>query len=154
LSKEILTATPKTSKEEPFKFSSVLLNADKPTSDGRFYPKVVIINILKRCTEKPELIIQEMNPVERGVKKIPLAEPWSERIMAHVTGAEMEGVNLVIHAECRNNRYGRMLRGIILSTGIENVEFFPVGYGTVTDKNVINPDYKLNYIAMEPKKAK
>ena len=147
-----MTPTTK-SKEEKYTFSSVLLNADKQTVDGRFYPKDVIIKILKRCIEKPALIVQEMNPVEREAKKIPLAEPWDEKIMATVTGAEMQGVDLVFHAECKNNRYGKILKGIILSIGLENIEFFPIGYGTVTDKNVIKPDYKLNYIAVEPKKT-
>ena len=142
------------SKTEKFKFSGVLLVADKPTADGRFYPKAVIENILGRCVMKPALIVQEMNPVERQTKNISLAEPWDEKIMAIVLGAEMQGVNLVFHAECTNNRDGRKLKGIIQGIGMENIEFLPVGYGTVTDKNVINVDYKLNYIAVEPKKVK
>ena len=55
-------------------------------------------------------------------------------------------------AECRNNAEGRKLEGIIEGIGIENVEFFPVGYGTVDAGNVINPDYVLNYVSIEPKK--
>lgn len=134
------------------KFSAVLFTADKPTADGRIYPMAVLQKTLERFTKKPIIIVQEMNPVERKVKKVPLAEPWSKKVMANVLKGEIVDNDLIFYAECRANRDGRKLAGIIKSIGLENVHFFPVGYGVVDDKNVIDPTYQLNYISVEPKK--
>lgn len=140
-------------KAERVTFSVVLMVAGMPTiPNGEIYTMQIMQMIVERCTLKPSLIIQEMNPVERKAKKIPLAEPWDKKIMADIVSAQIVGNKLVIACECRNNRDGRKLAGLIETVGIESLEFFPVGYGVQGANGVIAPDYKLNYVAVEPKK--
>lgn len=144
--------TTKKPKEEKFEFSTVLMVAGMPTvPNGEIYTIDVMRRILERITLKPKLIIQEMNQVERKLKKIHLAEPWNKKIMADIIHGEIIDNKLVIHCLTRLNRDGRKLAGIIKENGIETIEFFPVGYGTLDEYGKINPDYRLNYVAMEPK---
>lgn len=139
-------------KEEKFKFSTVLMVAGMPTvPNGEIYTPQIMSKILERITLKPQLIVQEMNPVERKAKGVSLAEPWSKKIMANIVAGEIVGNKLVIHCETRLNRDGRKLAGLIQNNGIETVEFFPVGYGIQGADGVISPDYRLNYVAVEPK---
>jgi len=143
--------TEKKTKSKPC-YTTTLLIADMPTERGRIYPQEVLERILERFTVKPEIIIQEMNLVERELKKIPVAEPWDKKIMATVKNAEIVDGRLQITFECRLNRDGKKLSGVIDSMGIEAVEFIPVGYGTADEQGIINLDYRLNYIAVELKK--
>ncbi len=139
-------------KAERFKFSAVLMVAGMPTvPNGEIYSMQIMNRIVERCTLKPSLIVQEMNPVERKAKNIPLAEPWDKKIMADIVSAQIMGTRLVINCECRNNRDGKKLQGLLQTVGIDALEFFPVGYGIQGADGVINPDYKLNYVAIEPK---
>jgi len=105
----------------------------------------------EQMSKSPQIIIQEMNEVERKVKKVPIQLPWMKQIMADGLKAEIIEGNLIVHALCRQNREGRKLEGIVKSIGMENLTFFPVGYGEVDKNNVIKPNYQLNYIAVEPK---
>ena len=148
-----MTSSKKTKKEK-YTFSFVLFSANKPTINGRIYTPELLHQMCKLFT-KEKIIIQEMNEVERKVKKISVAEPWMKQVMADVVRGEFIEGELVVHALCRNNREGRKLEGIIKNIGMENLTFFPIGYGDVDDNNVIKPNYHLNYIAIEPKnKAK
>jgi hypothetical protein len=146
--------TEKKKKEEKFKFSTTLMLAGQPTvPNGEIYTHELIRRLVERFTVKPYIIVQEMNPVEREAKKIPLAEPWSKKVMANVVSGELVDGKLIIHCETRLNRDGRKLAGIIQENGIESVEFFPVGYGVPGPNGVIAPNYQLNYVAVEPKKV-
>ena len=135
---------------------TILLFGDVATKDGRIYPLDLCKFLAERMSKAPELIIQEFSPQERKLKKIPLAEPWKEKSMATVIGGEMEENALVVYFRCKGNRDGKKLEGMINQEGIENLQFIPVGYGLTDDKNVIQPGYQLNYIAVEalPKKPK
>jgi len=137
--------------EGKLKFSAILFIADQPTINGHIYNKEIIGKLLERLNKRPYLIVQEMDEVERKAKKIPLAVPWDKKIMANVTGGEIRENFLIFHAQCRPNKNGRKLEGVIKNIGLENLEFFPVGYGTANENKVINQNYTLNYIAFEPK---
>src|SRR5210317_610414 len=97
--------TEKTTKPKPT-FTTVLMVADTPTEKGRIYPIELLHRLLERFTVKPEIIVQEMNPVERELKKIPIAEPWDKKIMATVKSAEIIDNQLMITFVCRLNRDG------------------------------------------------
>jgi len=127
------------------------LTAGEPTQSGNIYPEEVLLKMAIRFTQKPPIYIQEMNEVERKAKKIPMADVWEEKIMGMVTKGEIKNKDLIFHATCLSNKHGRKLQEIIKSVGIENLDFLPVGYGTVGDKKIINSNYKLNFVAVEPK---
>lgn len=143
---------PAAPKKERFLFSVNLLTANEPTADGRIYPPEVLNKVLERFSKAPTIIVQEMNEVERMVKKIPVQLPWMQQAMADVVKGEIVDGDLVIHALCRHSREGSKLEGIIKGIGMENLRFFPVGYGEIDANKVIKPGYQLNYIAVEPKK--
>ena len=130
---------------------TILLVGDTPTKDGRIYPLDLCKFLAERLGKAPGIIVQEMSPQERKLKKISLAEPWMEKVMADVIGGEMEEKSLAIWFRCRTNREGKKLEGMIRQEGIDKLQYIPVGYGLVDDKNVIQPGYQLNYIAIEAK---
>lgn len=132
-------------------FTACLLVADKPTSDGRVYPLALVQSICDRLNTQPPIIVQEMNPVERKLKNISMAEPWDKKVMAIVMSAQIIKNVLCFTAECKTGRDGKMLAGMVEKIGLENIEFFPVGYGTTNSSNIVDY-YKINYIAVELKK--
>lgn len=136
--------------EEKVKFSAILLFADMPTQEGNIYTSSLCTKLAARLCQTPRIIIQEFNPVERRLKKVLLEEPWSKKIMADVIDAELIDNKLVFSAECRVNRDGKKLAGMIQSLGINSLEFVPVGYGVADASGMIGMDYRLNYIAVEP----
>lgn len=146
-----MATTKKVTKKERFTFSVNLLSSNKPTVDGHIYTLEILERMREQISKSPQIIIQEMNEVERKVKKVPIQLPWMKQIMADGLKAEIIEGNLIVHALCRQNREGRKLEGIVKSIGMENLTFFPVGYGEVDKNNVIKPNYQLNYIAVEPK---
>jgi len=146
-----MATTKKVTKKERFTFSVNLLSSNKPTVDGHIYTLEILERMREQMSKSPQIIIQEMNEVERKVKKVPIQLPWMKQIMADGLKAEIIEGNLIVHALCRQNREGRKLEGIVKSIGMENLVFFPVGYGEVDANNVIKPNYQLNYIAVEPK---
>ena len=143
-----------TPKSDKVIFSIALLVADVPTSNGNIYSKALCQKLIERFTFKPHIIIQELNPVERQLKGISLAEPWDKKTMAVVKTASMVGDNLVITAECRMTRDGKKLAGMLRTLGVNAIEFMPVGYGMPDNFNRIGLDYRLNYIAVTPKDKK
>jgi hypothetical protein len=145
-------STQKKVKKERYEFSFILFSSNAPTINGHIYTPELLHNLCERFTKKPKIIIQEMNEVERKVKKIPVELPWTKQIMADVIKGEMVEGELVVYALCRANREGRKLEGILKNIGMENLTFFPIGYGETDDNKVIKPNYQLNYIAVEPKK--
>jgi hypothetical protein len=126
-----------------------LFVADIPTEDGRIYTAELCHWVAERLTKKPPIIIQEISAVERKLKDIPVAEPWSARVMADVIGGEMEDNALKIYFRCRNNKYGRKLETVIRQIGLTGIEFTPVGYGESDNTGAIKPGYQLNYISVE-----
>lgn len=138
-------------KKEKFHFKAILMVADAPTQDGRIYPRELCEKIVSRLNERPYIIIQELNLVERKLKQIRADVVWDKKIMASVKSAQMVGNNLVFEAECRLSRDGKKLSGMVQSLGLAEIEFVPVGYGVPDDMGIIGVDYQLIYIAVEPK---
>ena len=132
-------------------FTAPLIIADRMTTKGNVYPRELCQKLIERFTLKPHIEIQELNPVERQLKGIPLAEPWPKKTMAVIKSAHMYGDMLIISAECRLTRDGKKLAGMVKSLGIDALEFMPVGYGIPDNMNRIGLDYRLNYVAVEPK---
>lgn len=138
-------------KEDTFVFTVPLMVAGMPTVDGNIYPIQVLNNLVERFSLKPAIIIQEMNPVERKLKKIPLSEPWEKKAMGYITKGMVINSTLMIQCECKSSREGKILSGLIKNFGVNGIEVFPVGYGICGKDGIISPDYKLSYVAVEPK---
>jgi len=137
-------------KKEKFTFSSVLLIADKPTQDNRTYSRELCEKIVKRLNERPQIVIQELNLVERNLKKVRVDEVWKSKTMATIKSATLLDDKLVFEAECRLSRDGKKLSGMVQSLGLADLEFAPVGYGIPNEQGVIGIEYELIYIAVEP----
>jgi hypothetical protein len=137
-------------KKEKFHFKSLLLLADTPTQDGRVYTRELCDKIVARLNERPYIVIQELNLVERKLKDVRPDVVWKQKVMASIKSAQMIGNQLIFEAECRLSRDGKKLSGMVQSLGLEELEFVPVGYGIPDDKGVIGVDYELIYIAVEP----
>jgi len=130
---------------------AILMVGDSPTIDGRVYSLELCTWLADRMGRKPELIVQEICHVERRLKKISEAEPWMEKAMAVIIGAEMEGNSLVFYFRCKTSRDGKKLEGIIRQYGVESIEFYPVGYGEIDENGTVKPGYQLNYVAIDIK---
>jgi hypothetical protein len=142
-----MTNTPK---KEKFKFKAVLMVSDQPTEDKRVYSKALCEKVVARLNEKPYIVIQEMNLVERKLKEIRPDVVWKQKIMATIQSAQLIEGQVVFEAECRLSRDGKTLSGMVQSLGIQEIEFTPVGRGTLGANGVVNLDYELIYISVEP----
>ena len=139
-------------KEDKVTFITPLIIGGAPTIEGNIYPMHVLAKLVERFSLKPQIIIQEMNQVERKLKGLSLSEPWDAKAMGFITGARIVNTTLFIECECKNTREGKKLAGLVSSLGVEHLEFFPVGYGFKDASGMISPDYKLSYVAFEPKR--
>ena len=142
----------RTPKEDCFVFTFPLIVGGMPTIDGNVYSMQILSNLVERFILKPEIIVQEMNMVERKARNISLSEPWDKKIMGIVRKGFIANSTLFVECECKGGREGKKLAGLVQSLGVENVEFFPVGFGYTGEDGMISPDYKISYIAFEPKK--
>lgn len=128
---------------------STLMIGDMPTEEGRIYPMDLCVWLAERLGRAPQIIVEEVSPLERRLKKINEAEPWPEKAMGIVVGAEMNGAALDFYFRCKGTREGKRLDGMIKQFGIEAIKFIPVGYGETDETGRIKPGYQLNYIAVE-----
>ena len=139
-------------KEDKVTFITPLIIGGAPTIDGNIYPMHVLAQLVERLSLKPQIIIQEMNQVERKLKGISISEPWDAKAMGFITGGKIVSTTLYIECECKNTREGKKLAGLVSTIGVENLDFFPVGYGLKDESGMIAPNYKLSYVAFEPKR--
>ncbi len=137
-------------KKEKFKFNAVLLLVDTPTQDGRIYSRELGEKIVERLNERPHIIIQELNLVERKLKDVRADVVWKQKVMASIKSAEIIENRLVFEAECRLSRDGKKLSGMVQNLGLHEIEFVPVGYGVPDENGLIAMDYELIYVAVEP----
>ncbi len=96
-------------------------------------------------------IIQEFNPIERQIKKVPLNVVWEEKVMGHCIDAKNVDGKLVMTFKCESNKYGKQLMNICESYGLKNLKIFPVGEGVPVEqdgKKTVT-QYKLKYVAFE-----
>lgn len=124
-----------------------LFDTTRPTKDGRIYTPELIEKIRKGIEEKP-VGIEEVSPVERRAKHIPVCYPWPEHDMAVSTGSEVVDGKLFVDFAVKNNRFGKLLNTTIESG---DVEYIPVGIGDADKDNVVS-EYTLQYIAIAPKR--
>lgn len=123
-----------------------LLVAGQPTTSGLVFPPEVIEKLAADIRETP-VTIEEVSPVERRAKGIPVCYSWPEHAMAVSTGAAVEDGILKVDFDVKNNKYGSLL---MKSIDAGNVSYMPVGIGD-TDKDNVITSYKITYIAINVK---
>ena len=139
-----------------YQFPAEVIDCNRPTKDSstgelHWYSPETVDNVVKQVKEGTRFIIQELNPIERGIKKIPLSSVWEEQIMGHCIAAENVGGRLIMTFKCESNKHGKKLMNICESYGVKKLNIFPVGFGVLEDrdgKKVVNR-FKLIYVAFE-----
>ena len=121
-----------------------LLVADQPTRGGRVYPKELIDKLCADINSKP-VTIEEVSPLERRAKQIPVCYSWKEHAMAVSTGATVDDGKLSVEFDIKNNKFGSLLQKSIEAG---NVGYMPVGIGDTDDKGNVT-DYTISYIAID-----
>lgn len=134
-----------------YRFSAEVIDSTKPTKDGHWYTAETIDEIVEQVESGRTFIIEEFNPIEREIKKVPLSSVWKEQVMGHCIGAKNVGGRLVMEFKCDSNRHGKKLMNICENYGIKNLKIFPVGFGNLLEKDGRKTvvDYTLTYVAFE-----
>ena len=133
-----------------YTFTKDIIDSTKPTSDGRWYPDTIIDEIVKSVIDGKTYIIQEYSPLERELKKVRANEVWKETIMGTCISAEKKDGKLFMTFKCMSNKYGKRLKDLCESMGVNRLNAYPVGSGvlnSVSGKSVVS-DYNLIYIAI------
>jgi len=120
-----------------------LLIADQPTRNNRVYTKPLIEKLAADINTKP-ITIEEVSPLERKLKKVPVCYSWPEHAMATSTKAEVVDNRLMVSFDIKNNKYGTLLKKSIEA----GVGFMPVGIGD-EDENGVVTDYTVSYVAID-----
>jgi hypothetical protein len=139
-----------------YQFPAEVIDCNKPTrqSNGdevHWYSPDTVDKIVNQFKEGKRFIIQEFNPVERQLKRVPLAEVWEEQVMGHCIAAENVNGRLIMTFKCESNKHGKKLMNICESYGVQNLKFYPVGEGITVDvdgKKMVDR-FKLHYVAFE-----
>jgi hypothetical protein len=121
-----------------------LLTAGVPTRNGRVYPPELIAKLREDIVARP-VTIEEVSPVERRAKKVPVCYSWPEHAMADSTGAEVVGGTLRVDFAIRDNRYGKLLDRLVSEGG---VSFKPVGIGDCSPDGTVT-EYRITYVTFE-----
>lgn len=129
-------------KKKPLAHITVeLLTAGVPTVNGTVYSREILEKAVADMAQRP-ITIEEVSPVERRAKKVPVCFSWPERAMAESTSAGIVDNTLVVDFDIKDNRYGKLLKAVIDE---HPVKWKPVGVGdTDADGNVT--DYKISYV--------
>ena len=121
-----------------------LMEAGVPTKEGRIYPTVVVENILGQLQHSP-VTIEEVSPLERKAKGIPVCYSWPEHAMAKSSDAEIVDNHLKIKFDVINNKYGKLLKK---TYDEHKLKYIPVGIGDVNEKNEVT-EYKIQYVTFK-----
>lgn len=121
-----------------------LLVAGQPTRNGRVYPPEIIEKLCADINKTP-VTIEEVSPLERRAKQIPVCYSWKEHAMAKSTGARVDDLKLIVDFDIINNKYGSLLQKSIEAG---TVSYMPVGIGD-TDKDNVITDYQMTYVAID-----
>ena len=139
-----------------YQFPAEVIDCNKPTKDSstgelHWYSPETVDNVVKQVKEGTRFIIQEFNPVERQLKKVPLAAVWEEQVMGHCIAAENVNGRLIMTFKCESNKHGKKLMNICESYGVQNLKFYPVCEGIIVDVNGKKTvdRFKLHYVAFE-----
>jgi len=125
-------------------FTVDLIEASTPTKEGRIYPPELVEKLLQQILEKP-ITIEEVSPIERKAKGIPVCYSWPEHAMANSTGAEIVDNHLMVNFDIINNKFGKLLKK---TYDEHKMKFIPVGTGDVNDKNEVT-DYTMQYVTFK-----
>lgn len=121
-----------------------LMEANVPTRNGRVYTPEVIEKVRQQILEKP-VTIEEVSPIERKAKGIPVCYSWPEHAMAKNTEAEVIDNRLMVKFDIFNNKYGKLLKK---TYDEHKLKFIPVGTGDTNDRNEVT-DYQLQYVTFK-----
>ena len=125
-------------------FTVDLMEASVPTRNGRIYTQEVIEKIRQQILEKP-VTIEEVSPIERKAKGIPVCYSWAEHAMAKATEAEVVDNRLMVKFDIFNNKFGKLLKK---TYDEHKLKFIPVGTGDTNDKNEVT-DYQMQYVTFK-----
>lgn len=134
-----------------YQFPAEVIDTNRPTKDGNWYTVDTVDQIVDQVNRNQRFIIQEFNPIERQIKKVPLSAVWEEQIMGHCVDAQNVDGKLIMTFKCESNKFGKKLMNICESYGVKNLKIFPVGEGIPVDiggKKTVT-QYKLYYVAFE-----
>lgn len=134
-----------------YQFPAEVIDTNHPTQDGNWYTVDTVDQIVGQVNRNQRYIIQEFNPIERQIKKVPLNVVWEEQVMGHCIDAKNVDGKLIMTFKCESNRFGKKLMNICESYGVQHLKFYPVGEGVTVDvdgKKTVTK-YKLKYVAFE-----
>ena len=134
-----------------YQFTAEVIDTNRPTKDGNWYTVDTVDQIVDQVNRNQRFIIQEFNPIERQIKKVPLSAVWEEQVMGHCVDAQNVDGKLIMTFKCESNKFGKKLMNICESYGGKNLKIFPVGEGIPVDidgKKTVT-QYKLKYVAFE-----
>lgn len=127
-------------------FTVDLLVADEPTAAGHVFSAELLGSIANAINMKP-VTLEELSPIERKVKGIPLCYSWPEHAMATSRIAVVDNGRLRVTFTVNGSKYGKLLMSTIDSAGgVENIVFKPVAIGDVDPNNNILPGYSVQYV--------
>ena len=134
-----------------YQFPAEVIDTNHPTQDGNWYTVDTVDQIVDQVNRNQRFIIQEFNPIERQIKKVPLNVVWEDQVMGHCVDAKNVDGKLVMTFKCESNKYGKKLMNICESYGLKNLKIFPVGEGIPVEqdgKKTVTKN-KLKYVAFE-----
>jgi len=134
-----------------YQFPAEVIDTNHPTQDGNWYTVDTVDQIVDQVNRNQRFIIQEFNPIERQIKKVPLNVVWEDQVMGHCVDAKNVDGKLVMTFKCESNKFGKSLMNICESYGLKNLKIFPVGEGIPVEQNGKKTvtKYKLKYVAFE-----
>lgn len=134
-----------------YQFPAEVIDTNHPTQDGNWYTVDTVDQIVDQVNRNQRFIIQEFNPIERQIKKVPLNVVWEDQVMGHCVDAKNVDGKLIMTFKCESNKFGKKLMNICESYGLKNLKIFPVGEGIPVEQNGKKTvtKYKLKYVAFE-----
>ena len=139
---------PRASKPKPT-IRANILDAGVKTKSGRVYPLELVEKMAADINEHP-ITIEEVSPLERKVKKIPICYSWPEHAMAVSQNAEVEDGKLFADFAIKGNKYGKMLKTVLDANTPERVAFKPVVIGDDAPDGTMTAA-KISYVTFEVK---
>lgn len=125
-----------------------LFDVDKMSKGGRKYPLDILAKTVDDINSNPT-VIEEISPIERELKYIPVTDVWMEHAMAKSTRAYFEDGQVKVDFDVVPNKYGELLmKTIETEGGIDKMNFMPVGYGNTADDGTVS-DYKFCYVTFK-----
>ncbi len=130
-----------------------LLDSNQPTQNGRIYTSE-ICNLIMGQILLGSITVQQERFVEKEKRNIKPYESVPRWAMADVIDATLEDGKLFINIKPRTSKNGTMLTTLIDTYGIDKINFYPVGVGTLDSEKKIQKDYKLYFISFEVQDTK